>query len=88
MTATEKRHLDRIAAMPCALCGASPVHVHHIRAGQGMGERASHFLTIPLCPECHQGKEGIHGNRALLKVRKVDELGLLAKTIEGLTCHA
>jgi len=83
-TAAEKRHLERIAQLPCVLCGAHGVHVHHLREGQGMGQRASNFLVIPLCPECHTGHLGLHGNRALLKVRKLEELDLLALTIAAL----
>lgn len=89
-TNAEKRHLHRVSRMGCVLCKAlgqpSPegVHVHHLREGQGMGQRASHFLTIPLCPECHQGKQGIHGDRTLLRIAKVEELDLLAMTIEAL----
>jgi len=83
-TAAEKRHLERVARLPCVICGAHGVHVHHIRTGQGMSQRSSHFLTIPACPECHQGPEGIHGNRALLRVRKLEELDLLAMTIEAI----
>lgn len=31
-----KQHLDRIARLPCACCGVTGVHVHHLREGQGM----------------------------------------------------
>ena len=76
-----KKHLDRIARMPCACCGASGVHVHHIREGQGLAQRASDFLTIPLCPDCHQGPQGVHGDRSLMRVYKLSELDMLANTI-------
>lgn len=33
----EKLHMGKVAELPCACCGASGVHVHHIREGQGMG---------------------------------------------------
>lgn len=84
MTKAEKRHLDRIAGLPCCLCGATPVHVHHIREGQGMGQRASNWLTIPLCPSCHQGPKGVHGDRSMLRVMRKGELDMLAETIEKL----
>lgn len=71
-----------IASMDCACCGDSPVSVHHIRTGQGGAQRASDFLTIPLCPECHQGKGGIHGDKSLMRVYKKSELSMLADTIE------
>ena len=84
MNKAERAHLDRVAQLPCAVCGDSPVTVHHIREGQGMSQRASHWLTVPLCPDCHQGPHGIHGDRAMLRIRKLEELDLLAKTIEAL----
>lgn len=80
-TAAEKRHLDRVAKLPCAICGAWPVHVHHIREGFGMGQRAPHALTLPLCPEHHQGTDGVHGSKACLRLIKKSELDLLAETI-------
>lgn len=84
MTKAEKRYLDRVAQLPCALCGADGVHIHHAREGQGMAQRAQNWLAIPLCPPCHTGPHGFHGDRRLLKAQKVDEMDLLAKTIEAL----
>ena len=45
--------------MPCCICSMFPVTVHHIRTGMGMGQKASGFKTIPLCPDHHQN--GGHG---------------------------
>lgn len=86
MTQAEKTHLSKVAAQGCALClrfaiGPTPAQIHHIRAGRGMAQRSSHFLTIPLCPDCHQGPHGIHGDQTLLKVAKCSELDLLADVI-------
>lgn len=64
--AAEKRHLARVAAMPCCLCmflgwGATPAEVHHVRVLHGWG-RSSHFATIPLCPFHHTDqRDGVHG---------------------------
>ncbi|MGL4480439.1 MAG: hypothetical protein ACRCVK_19725 [Aeromonas veronii] len=80
---TSRAHIERIKRMDCVLCGASgPSDAHHIRAGQGMGQRASDVLAIPLCKSCHQGPSGIHGDRAMMRIHKVDELDLLAITLE------
>ena len=87
-TQSERRYHERIAEMPCALCAElsqpqeSPTTVHHIRAGQGMSQRAGHFLVLPLCYRCHQGPSGIHGDRALWSIAGHDELSLLDKVIE------
>ena len=83
-TKAEKRYLDRVASLPCQCCGAEGVHVHHVREGQGMAQRAQNCLAVALCPACHTGSQGIHGDRRLLKARKLDEMDLLAKTIEAL----
>lgn len=83
-TKAEKRHMDRVAQLPCAICGAEPVQVHHLREGQGMSQRASNWLVVPLCPDCHTGPNGVHGDRTLMRIAKVEELDLLAMTIEAL----
>lgn len=82
MSAAGKRHMGRVAELPCATCGAYGVQVHHIREGQGMGQRADDFLTIPLCQPCHTGPQGIHGDKTMLRILKASELDLLAKTLE------
>lgn len=81
-----KRHMSLVAAMPCAICGESPVQVHHIREEQGMSQRASDFLTVPLCYEHHQGATGIHGmgRKAFERLHRRSELDLLATTISQL----
>ena len=90
----EKRHLDLIASLPCVAClrlglpTGSPVHVHHIRQGDlvGMGEKAPAGLTIPLCPEHHQGAFSVHGSPRQFRDLVGSELHLLADTmllIEG-----
>ena len=78
-TSAERLHLARVASLGCIICGA-PAEVHHLKHDPitgphlGMGQRASHFHTIPLCPRCHRTGgigvayhasprtwEGIHG---------------------------
>lgn len=89
-TASEKRYMNRVAELGCALCtilgceGGAPANLHHIREGQGMGQRAPNWLVVPLCPMCHQGQHGVHGDKGLLKLAGVDELDLLAWVIERL----
>lgn len=83
-TVAAKRHMGRVAELSCGLCGAHGVEVHHIREGQGASQRADDFLTVPLCPSCHRGPKGIHGDRSMLKVKKWTELDLLADTLQRL----
>lgn len=77
--ADEKRHMDRVAALGCLLC-KSPAQLHHVREGQGMSQRASNFLVVPLCPEHHVGNTGLHGlgNRGFERRYRMDEMDLLA----------
>lgn len=86
MSIAGKRHMARVATLPCCICGAQPVEVHHIREGQGAAQRAQDALTIPLCPEHHRGAAGIHGlgRRGFYARYKRDELDYLADTIERL----
>jgi hypothetical protein len=82
MTKAEKARLAAVAALPCAVCGLEGVQVHHIRTGVGMGRKASHFETIPLCLDHHTGNDGIHnrGRRAWEAMIGKSEMELLAET--------
>ena len=86
MSAAGKRHMSKVAQLPCVLCGASPVEVHHIREGQGAAQRAQDVLTCALCPDCHRGPNGLHGlsTKGFYTRYKLDELDLLARTLEAL----
>lgn len=58
-TEAEHRHLNRVAALGCIVCGNKAM-IHHPRDGQGMAQRAPHCDAIPLCYNHHQGKQGFH----------------------------
>lgn len=82
MTTAERRHVEIIKAMPCAVCGECPEssgsEAHEIEQGQW-------FTTIPLCADCHRGeKNGLHGQRAMWKVMRKTELVCLNDTIKTL----
>jgi hypothetical protein len=53
-------HMARVAGLPCAVCGSSPVSVHHVICGRYGQRRAPDAKTIPLCWNHHQGPDGIH----------------------------
>ena len=66
MTNEERRYLSRVAELGCLVCRrmgypGTPAEIHHKRAGTGAGRRSSHLEAMPLCPEHHRGKTGIHG---------------------------
>ena len=78
-TASERLHIARIKAMSCVICDASaPSECHEINQGQW-------FTSMPLCADCHRGSlNGIHGQRRLWNVYKMDELDALNETIRRL----
>lgn len=66
MTRAERQHLSRVAGLGCILCArlgtpGTPAEIHHLRDGQGMGQRAGNFDTIGLCAYHHRGPQGYHG---------------------------
>jgi hypothetical protein len=50
---TDQGYLDAVDALGCCLCGM-PATIHHVHAGEGMGQRAADYRSIPLCPKHHQ----------------------------------
>lgn len=56
--AAERRHIARVAAMPCLVSGR-PATVHHVTASIHGGRIArSHKRVVPLAPEYHQIQHG------------------------------
>ena len=80
-TLAAKKHMDKVASLPCVACSNYVVHVHHIRTERIKND----FLTIPLCPECHMGVFSIHKDKRNFQNVYGSELELLAKTIERLS---
>jgi len=76
----EQRYMDFVAGLPCCLCRKRPVELHHPRFGEGAQQRAGNFLVIPLCPDCHRGPLGVHGDKTMLRVNKTTELELINQT--------
>ena len=85
-TKAEKSHLDAVAALPCIICGATPVHVHHLNA-HGMGLRSDHFHTLPLCHYHHQAGpfgHAIHNGKRTFELNYGTEQELLGKVMRKL----
>lgn len=76
-TAQEKRHIGRIAALPCLLCRKpGPSTVHHVRhkvTRSGTFAR-SHRRVVPLCSDCHFHDHGMES------VERVHEAGIYRRT--------
>ena len=79
-TKAEKAHMDAVASLGCLLC-TMPAEIHHIRAGQGMGQRASNYEVLPLCPRHHRAeyREGFHRAPRTWQEAHGTERDLLAK---------
>lgn len=90
MKQEEREYLQRVAEVGCIVCRKfygveSPAEIHHLRAGQGMGQRASNFDVIPLCPHHHRiGGWGIalHAGQKEFEKRHASERELLDVTRE------
>jgi len=59
MTKQERKHLQAVVDLGCIACAKlgiydSPAEIHHIKGKFRMGQKASHFETIPLCPNHHR----------------------------------
>jgi hypothetical protein len=83
-TKAERDHLARVAALGCIAClnlgyTGTPAEIHHITKGAGMGQKASHFETIPLCFHHHsaQGQDGFHKYPETWQLKHGRELDLL-----------
>lgn len=58
-TKAEKAHMSRVQELGCIACETlghfgTPAEIHHIRAGQGVAQRASNTKVLPLCPWHHR----------------------------------
>lgn len=74
-TRGESDHMAAVKSVPCVVCDAPPPSAaHHVVQGD-------HYTTVALCWECHQGKQGIHGDKTLWRIRKMDEWGALNETL-------
>ncbi|MCW0370255.1 hypothetical protein [Xanthomonas sacchari] len=79
LTPAERAHLEAVKVLPCSVCDApGPSDAHHVKQGQ-------HFTVVALCKDCHQGSfNGLHGQRRMWTVMKMDEVDALAVTIARL----
>lgn len=89
-TAAERRHWDRVAQLPCLVCGERPVTLHHV---SGYADRIgrlprSHRLVVPLAARYHLIQHGPYesvealNHREFFKLHGVD-LWHEAKVLEA-----
>ena len=69
----DKAHLNRVASLPCQLCGlegqTQAAHSNQAKHGKGRGVKASDEFTAALCQECHSQ---IDQGKGLLKQGRID----------------
>lgn len=75
----EANHIANVKLLPCSVCDdPGPCDAHHVKQGQ-------HFTVVALCKSCHQGPLlGLHGQRRMWAVKKMDEIDALAVTVQRL----
>jgi hypothetical protein len=73
----ERKHLAMVKELPCSVCNAPPPSdAHHVKQHR-------QYLCIALCKDCHQGSfNGLHGQKRMWSVMKMDEEDALNVTIE------
>ena len=53
-----EKYLEWVRGLPCANCQApGPSEVHHIKgigSFSGVGKKASDYLSMPMCAQCHR----------------------------------
>lgn len=75
----ERLHLASVKSLPCSLCDApGPSEAHHI-------EQGLQYVCVALCESCHRGPRlGLHGEKAMWRIKKMNELDALNVTIKRL----
>lgn len=89
-TPAEQRHMDRVASLGCLVC-QMPSEIHHVRIGQGKGQRSSHFRVLPLCGKHHRtGGHGVafHAGKEIWQEKFGTEEELLVKVEKALAVRA
>ena len=75
MTTAERAHVEKVKESGCACCGAAGwVHAHEIEQGLW-------WTSIGLCPDCHTGPMGIHGDKTMWRIFKINEMEALNETL-------
>lgn len=76
MTSIEKKYIDLVKRLPCSVCDAQGGCEAH-EPKQGLW-----FISIALCSSCHRDPvNGLHGQKVMWKIKKMDEWDALAVTI-------
>lgn len=83
MTVDEREYVRLVKLLPCSVCDCgggegAPSEAHEIKQG-------CWWLAIALCRSCHRGEVlGLHGQKRMWAIKRLDELGALAITVHRL----
>ena len=89
--ATEKsdgawQHMEAVKSLPCITCGhPAPSYAHHVT---GDKQPRSDWRVIPLCYECHQGRDGYHAAKRSWVAKHGPDYLLLDQVAKKLSDHA
>ncbi len=81
MKAAEREYVRLVKLLPCSVCDegggeSNPSECHEMKQGQW-------FTSMALCESCHRSPLlGIHGQKRIWSLMKMDELDALAITIQ------
>lgn len=75
----ERVHIAAVKELPCSVCDQpGPSEAHHVKQGL-------QYVCIALCESCHRGAlMGLHGQRRMWAIKKMDELAALDVTVRRL----
>jgi hypothetical protein len=76
LNAKERLYLALVKSLQCSVCDAAgPSEAHHI-------EQGLQYTCVALCVDCHRGPIlGLHGQRRMWNIKKMNELAALNVTI-------
>jgi hypothetical protein len=77
----DKRHLKRVAELPCVICNRQPSHAHHIRFAQrrGLSQKVSDEYVVPLCALHHGDLHRSSSEQEWWARQKIDPVPLSAE---------
>lgn len=73
-------YMAKVAELPCCICGARPVEVHHCISGRFSQAKESDLDTIPLCVNHHRGPDGIHTSKRIWEALNGPDTGFIGPT--------
>ena len=70
----DEEHLERVATLPCLICGRAPSQAHHLRFAQlrALGRKVSDEWVVPLCNLHHRALHDAGNEEAWWKEQGID----------------